>query len=179
VFPLGHLSVGLLSYLAFLQIRRFRGRAVVLSPRSLATLSVATQVPDLIDKPLAHVGLLASGRSLGHSLLFALVVVALAWPVARRIDWTELPVVLGVGVVSHALTDAYQPLSAGDWAAARFLLYPLTSPVIYPGEAMPPIGRVLAHYSTLTPGRELWLAGLACVALAWHLWRVTREEPSP
>jgi hypothetical protein len=111
--------------------------------------------------------------------LFALVVVALAWPVARRIDWTELPVVLGVGVVSHALTDAYQPLSAGDWAAARFLLYPLTSPVIYPGGESPPIARVITHYATQTPGRELWLAVLACVALAWHLWRVTRQEPSP
>ena len=65
MWPWGHLAVG---YLVYSGLSRWRfGRL----PGSVATLAVAlgTQLPDLVDKPLAWtVNVLASGRSLAHSL---------------------------------------------------------------------------------------------------------------
>jgi len=66
MWPWGHLAVG---YVAFSVFVRFRlGRQP--SGHAALALAVATQLPDLIDKPLAwQFGLLSSGISVAHSIL--------------------------------------------------------------------------------------------------------------
>ncbi|PSQ17916.1 hypothetical protein BRC99_00275 [Halobacteriales archaeon QS_7_69_60] len=89
MLPWGHLAVGYLAY--SLAVRGRTGGP----PAGLATaaLAVGTQFPDLIDKPLvAWVSLLPSGRSLGHSLLFAAACGVGLWYLGRRfLFWPVTP----------------------------------------------------------------------------------------
>ena len=101
MWPWGHFAVAYLSYVA---IVRMRGGEQRLWP--LVAVAFGSQLPDLVDKPLAWTfAVLPSGRSLMHSLFAALVVVAVAYWVARRIQREEIAVALGVGTVSHSLSD--------------------------------------------------------------------------
>lgn len=133
VFPLGHLAVAYLLYV---------GYAVPASHRlparwALISLFVASQVPDLVDKPLAYYGVLANGRAFAHSLFTFAVVSVLVWLVARRLlanqpegSWRYhlvrlVPVSFAVGYVSHLIADAHRALLAGNYFGARWLLWPI------------------------------------------------------
>ena len=124
MWPWGHLAVGYLLYSALARWRFDR------SPADHAALFVlfGTQFPDLIDKPLAWTfQLLPSGRSLGHSLLTAIVVCALVWWYARRHGYALPALGFAVGYVTHLLTDAIAPLLGGQYAYMAFLGWPLLS----------------------------------------------------
>ena len=74
MWPWEHLAVG---YIAFSVMQRVGGRQGV-PALAVVALALGTQLPDLIDKLLGWgIGILPGGRSLGHSLLFALPVVVL------------------------------------------------------------------------------------------------------
>lgn len=176
MFPLGHLAVGYLCYLAVTVVRHLRGRPVAFPPASLAVLAVATQAPDLIDKPLAYAGVLASGRSLGHSLLFVAALVVLVGVLARRVDRPEVTPVVAIGLVSHVLADSYRLLLAGEWSEARYLLYPLTDPLVYPGDGTPPLARILSHYASMGVTAETVAVALAAVGVVWHVRRARRSR---
>ena len=122
VWPWGHLAVGYLAYAAVLDRRLRRppgGLAVVV-------LAVATQLPDLVDKPLAwHLAVLPNGRSLAHSALVATVVVLLVgWALRARGDG-DLAVAFGVGYYAHLAADAVGPILTGEWEGLAFLAWPL------------------------------------------------------
>lgn len=125
MWPWGHAAVGYLLYSVF--IRRSRGQP----PEGLAVLALAlgTQLPDLIDKPLAwSVAVLPTGRSLGHSLLTVALVLGVGWWVVGHGRRRYL-VALGVGWVSHSVGDMVNLFAGGDFAYANFLLWPvLTTP---------------------------------------------------
>jgi hypothetical protein len=76
MWPWGHLALGYLLYSPFARARFGR------PPTDRATLLLAfgTQLPDLVDKPLAwRLDVLPAGRTLGHSLLSVVAVSALVY----------------------------------------------------------------------------------------------------
>lgn len=93
-------------------------------------LLLGTQLPDLIDKPLAWFGVLQAARSLGHSLLVAgpLVVLLALW--LRRRGRGPAGEALVVGFVSHLLGDAASAVTDGV-DRLSFLAWPLLPPLEY------------------------------------------------
>ena len=160
MLPWGHLAVGYLAYT--LAIRAHRRRP----PRGPAVIALAigTQLPDLLDKPLnAWVGLLPSGRSMGHSLLVALVLGLAVWYLARRYDHEAVGIAFGVGYVSHVVADSISLALAQQWAMLGYLLWPVTPAYRYPGEADRDILAYLLVNLTTPPHFELGLFALAIV----------------
>ena len=122
MWPWGHLAVAYLVYSAFSRSR------FDVPPRAGAALlvAVASQAPDLIDKPLAWTfALLPSGRSLAHSLFFAGLAVLAVRALARRYRQPGLAAAFAIGYLSHLLTDAISPLWTGDFASLAYLVWPL------------------------------------------------------
>ena len=122
MWPWGHAAVGYLLYAG--AVRLVRGDR----PDGLAVLALlaGTQLPDLIDKPLAwSVALLPTGRSLGHSLLVIVPVVVVAWLLASSPRHRRLVAAVAVGWVSHSGGDAAGVLLGDNLAYANFLLWPV------------------------------------------------------
>ncbi|WP_227377258.1 metal-dependent hydrolase [Haladaptatus halobius] len=120
MWPWEHLGFGYLAY--SLVVHRLRGRPP--NGREVVVLAVATQLPDVVDKPLAWtVSVLPSGRSLAHSVLIATLVVALVTMYCRRTGRGGA-LAFGVGYFSHLVGDAYGPALAGEYAYLSFLLWP-------------------------------------------------------
>ncbi|XVH33571.1 metal-dependent hydrolase (plasmid) [Haloferacaceae archaeon DSL9] len=85
---------------------------------------LASQLPDLIDKPLAWgTELLDSGRSLGHSLFFG-VPATLA---VRFFTGPRLTAAFAIGFFSHSLTDVFHPVLRGGSPEPALLVWPLIS----------------------------------------------------
>ncbi len=122
MLPWGHAAVG---YLLYAALTRYRdGERPAEAP--VIALAIGTQFADLLDKPLAwYVGVLPSGRSLGHSVFTAIVVIAIVHWLAVRYDRRELSVAFAVGHLSHLAADSVYPLLRGDWEGLHFLLWPV------------------------------------------------------
>jgi len=137
MWPWGHAAVGYLLYTVSCRVRlgwRPQGLTVI-------ALGLGTQLPDLIDKPLAwNFSVLPNGRSLGHSLLIAGVVIIALQIVAIRLDREPLVTAFGVGYVSHLFADALYPALEGEFYYVGFLGWPLVPPVEYEGS-----DGILAH----------------------------------
>ncbi|WP_299266420.1 metal-dependent hydrolase [Halorientalis sp.] len=128
MWPWGHAAVGYLLYTAYRRSRfdlRPNGVAVV-------ALAVGTQLPDLIDKPLAwQFAILPNGRSFGHSLLIAAALLLALWLVARRLSARESGVAFGIGYLGHLFGDALYPALAGEFYDIGFLGWPLIPAIEY------------------------------------------------
>ncbi|MFB6152309.1 MAG: metal-dependent hydrolase [Haloarculaceae archaeon] len=162
MWPWGHLAAGYLVYT--LAVRGRSGRAPGDWPVLVALF--ATQVPDLVDKPLAWtLSVLPSGRSLAHSLPVAALVLPAVWAVAARRDARPLAGAFAVGYLSHLLTDALYPLLALDFYHARFLAWPLVAPPAYEIEQS-----FLAHFALVdfSPEFAFELLLVAAASVAWH-----------
>lgn len=61
-------------------------------------------LPDLVDKPLAMMGI-GGGRYIGHTLLFGIIVVALFFLWKRRFGFAAI-----TGLASHLLLDLNAPV---------------------------------------------------------------------
>lgn len=162
MWPWGHLAAGYLLYTLYARART--GDA----PGNAAALVavVATQVPDLVDKPLAwSLSVLPSGRSLGHSLVVAAAVLPVVWYGAARRDARPLAAAFSLGYLSHLFTDALYPLLGLDFANVTFLAWPLLPLPTYDVEAS-----FAAHFALISPSPtflfELLL--VAAASVAWH-----------
>ena len=120
MWPWGHLAVGYLGYTVAVRLFRTAHDRV-----ALVALLVGTQFPDLVDKPLAWVGVLAYGRSLAHSLLVLVPLCLVVVVVARRREARQVGGAFAVGALSHTLGDAWDGLVALDVDEMSFLLWPL------------------------------------------------------
>jgi membrane-bound metal-dependent hydrolase YbcI (DUF457 family) len=90
-------------------------------------------LPDLLDKPLSwYIGVLPTGRSLGHSLVFAVPLVLAVALYCRRHDRIDLAAGLAVGLFSHQLMDLLPILWTGS-GSANMLLWPILAVEPYPG----------------------------------------------
>lgn len=122
MWPWEHAAVAYIGYSVFNRLTN--GTTPVAGP--VVALLLGSQIPDLIDKPLAWwLQILPSGRSLGHSLLFALPVSALAIWTGRYRHRTDIGVAFAFGYLSHLPGDVVYPVLLGDRPAVGFLLYPL------------------------------------------------------
>lgn len=133
--PIVHLAVGYLCYAGY--VRRSDGT----TPSEGATLVAlfGAALPDLLDKPPWLLGLTV-GRTVGHSLLFAVPVVLASWLLARSRGRPTLGVAFAVGVASHLATDVPWHVVAGDYEELGFLLWPLTPMPPYSGTK--PLGSI-------------------------------------
>jgi hypothetical protein len=182
--PLGHAALAYVCYaiVAAVTDRRFP------ATDALVPLMVASQLPDLIDKPLAFVGVLRSGRSLAHSLLaFVVVAVAVALlcrELARAVESDRArrlldatPVAVAVGYAAHLVGDAYRPLLAGNYAEAGFLLYPFVPPLSYPNDAVAPWVRLWRVYVDGGPPETTpLLLGAVALFLGVRVWTHVRRR---
>lgn len=124
MLPWGHVAVGYLLYTSLVRYRR--GEGAVPAGAMVVALALGTQFADLVDKPLAwYLGVLESGRSLAHSLLVAVLVVAVVYWVATWYDRREFGVAFAVGHLSHLAADALYPIVRGEWVELRYLLWPV------------------------------------------------------
>jgi hypothetical protein len=132
MMPWGHLAVG---YLAYTVLVRVQGRR---APEGAPTLvlALATQLPDLVDKPLNWWFSIFDGRGISHSLLAVTVVCALVFVLARKYDRDELSVAFLVGMYTHLLGDAGSALLSGQFDRATFLLWPLLPAPTYPKDSL-------------------------------------------
>lgn len=163
MLPWGHAAVG---YLCVSLAVRYRYRIPPHGPAAIA-VAIGTQLPDLIDKPLAWTfGLVPSGRSLAHSLVFLAALAAIAWVLATRYD-RRLEGSAFVGAyLSHVLSDLLPAAMAGEWAKLGVLLWPITPLYRYPDE----LDRsIIGFFLELEPA-ELISLELAVIVVALALW---------
>jgi hypothetical protein len=171
MWPWGHAAVGYLLYAGYRRVRSEtpdHGTALTaVTDAQVLALAVATQLPDLIDKPLAwQFDVLPNGRSAGHSLIvFALLAVG-AWLVFRGTDRRGPLGAFGLGYLSHLGTDGLYPALSGSLSKLGYLGYPLVPPIEYP----PIEGGFLAHLFAIEFGATgVFELGLTLVAmLVWY-----------
>ncbi|WP_247000045.1 metal-dependent hydrolase [Halosolutus gelatinilyticus] len=158
--PIVHPVVGYVCYAAY--VRLDRGEAPASAPAMVAALGAT--VPDLIDKPPWLLGAVDVGRTVGHSLLFAIPAVVAVWLLARRRGHDRLGVAFAIGYCSHVATDVPWHVLAGDYRELGFLLWPITPMPPYTGTKV--LG-TLAGVEVTT----LWLEAIVLVAGVALWWR--------
>ncbi|TKX52721.1 metal-dependent hydrolase [Halorubrum sp. SS7] len=171
MLPLGHLAFAYLWYALYAATSTHR------LPARLALLPLAfgSQFPDLIDKPLAYIGVLTYGRSLAHSLFtFALCTFTVWWLATwLRGRWSAetrperlrivTPAAFAIGYASHLLGDTYRFLLSGDLWAARVLLYPLFPVPESPADDIAPWIRLFEIYQEMGTHPQITLIVVAIV----------------
>jgi hypothetical protein len=169
MLPWGHPAVG---YLAYSLAVRACSRTPHSGPAVLA-LVVGTQAPDLLDKPLTvWVAVLPAGRSLGHSLQFALAIGGVLWLLARHTDRRGA----AIGLVAGHLTHTVPAALAGRWRELGFVLWPVTPAYLYDAD-----DRVLVDYllTQLTNPPHTQLVVLALAASLGVIDDHPREQNGP
>lgn len=170
MWPWEHLALGYLLYSGY-----SRGRHRQPPPESAAVvLAVATQLPDLVDKPLAWtVGVLPSGTTLAHSALTAVPLVVLVLLATRWLDRSADGEAFAVGYGSHLLGDMGYRLLVED-EPVTFLLWPLLSqPPDDPAGFVSKLGEYLGEFvAFLGTGEGVWylLLEAALLAVAFLVW---------
>ncbi|AGB37005.1 metal-dependent hydrolase [Natronococcus occultus] len=153
--PVVHLAVGYLCYAAY---ARWRRDDVPAETPALVAI-VGAGLADLIDKPLHAADVVPVGRTIGHSLLFVVPLVAVVWLLARRRDRELLGVAFAIGYGSHIATDIPWHVLSGDYDELGFLLWPITHMPEYSG--VKPLGTVPGLGIEAT---TLWLEAVILVA---------------
>lgn len=88
---------------------------------TIAAVLLGTQLPDLIDKPLAwSFGLLLSGRMFAHSLVVSLPVLAVGGMLAARRGHGRRAAVFGIAYLSHIIGDFYPII----WQGTDYYFFP-------------------------------------------------------
>lgn len=124
MWPWEHAALGYLLYSLGLRVS---GRSPPSDAAALLVL-VATQFPDLVDKPLSWgLGVFTTGFALGHSVFLAvpLGVLGLAW--AGRAGRRRLGVAATVGYWSHLAADVLDPVRYGEPPAPARVLWPVVT----------------------------------------------------
>lgn len=124
MWPWEHLFFGYLLYSGVVHLRHRR------PPGDTGTivLALATQFPDLIDKPGSWVfGVLPSGTSVAHSIFVAVPVAVFALVFARRRGVPEIGISISVGYLSHLVGDISYSALLGGKPSVGVVLWPLVS----------------------------------------------------
>lgn len=183
MLPLGHVAFGYLLYAGYARVTRIRAPPQY----SLVVLAFGTQFPDLVDKPLAYVEILVSGRSLAHSLFAFLIVSAGIWKVANYLKpkleagwrlqlclWAPAAFVIGYG--SHLVGDSYKALLAGNVHDVGFLVYPLYALQESPADDIAPWTRMVRIYRDMGTHPQLEFIALAlAVFVGTRIWAFRRR----
>lgn len=124
MWPWEHLAFGYVLYSAWAHLAWKR------SPRSAEALALvlATQFPDLVDKPLSWgLGIFPQGYALGHSIVFSVPVAAVVAAASLRHDRPAVGVAFALGYASHLAGDVLSPALKGDGLGFDRLLWPFVS----------------------------------------------------
>lgn len=122
MWPWEHLAFG---YIVYSLAHRILTRRGVGTPAAL-TVALATQLPDLIDKPLAWTfDVLPSGVSLAHSAFFVPPATLAVYLAGRWSGFRRLWIPFLVAYVSHLFGDGISGIVYGDNPSFSFLLWPL------------------------------------------------------
>ncbi|MBX0286453.1 metal-dependent hydrolase [Haloarcula salinisoli] len=121
--PPEHLAFALIPLIGYTLVRYRR------PPTGYAMLYVvlATQLPDLIDKPLAWTfGIIPSGRMLAHSIVLSGPLLCLGYLLALRRGRGRPAAVFSLAYLSHLVGDFYPILTQGtDYYFFPNLFWPL------------------------------------------------------
>ncbi|AWB26709.1 metal-dependent hydrolase [Halococcoides cellulosivorans] len=165
MWPWGHLAV---AYLALAGFEWHRDREPTIGVTAVAL--VGSQLPDLIDKPLAWtLDVLPVGRSLAHSVVvLAPLIAVVAILAGRRHRRVVVAGTLGIG--SHLGADGLGGILAGEFGELSYLGWPLLDPPTYTVDQS-----FLAHLLAMELTPLFVLQGLL-VAVALAVWAHSRRE---
>lgn len=125
MWPWEHLAFAYILYSLYANVIRRS------SPTAEETLAVAfgSQLPDLVDKPLAWTfGVTETGYSIGHSIFVAPLVCLAAYALASSRGQRSLAGAFSIAYLSHLVADVIDPLLRGRALEPRVVLWPVTSP---------------------------------------------------
>lgn len=169
MWPWDHLAVG---YVAYSLGRRVASRPPPSVGAAIAVL-VGSQFPDLVDKPLGwSLGVLPSGVSLAHSLLFALPVCTAVYAWRWRAGAPEQGVAFAVATLLHPVADALYPAVLGQEHKLEILLWPLL-PVTHssPVSVTNHLFHLASQFGAVVLGpRGVAVVGLEVALLATATW---------
>lgn len=125
--PWGHFLAGFVPLCLYVVLRYRRLPSV----DTVFLILVATQLPDLVDKPLAWVfGVFPSGRLVAHSVVFAVPTVVVVSAVAWWLSRADLGAIFTFGYLSHVYTDHLRLLSEpAGYPGLQNVFFPLVAPV--------------------------------------------------
>ncbi len=162
------------AYLAFSAASHLLWRRAP-STSAAIVAAVAGVLPDLVDKPLAWwLTILPSGRSLAHSLLVILPVLAVVLLAGWLLDERPVAVAFAVGYLTHLAGDVIYPLVVkGEWRTG-FLLWPVVpAPDGSAGGGLPHVQELVDAFVQFlaTPRGTLYLfADVSLLVLALAVW---------
>lgn len=171
MWPWEHLAVAYVCYSLFSRV--VLGR--VPSRLEVFVVAFTSQLPDLVDKPLAWAfDVLPSGATLAHSVFVAAPGSVLALGLAVRYRRPGIGVAVAVGWLTHLLTDVLYPVAYDGSIRPEYVLWPLVpaSPPLLEGLVgnVSLYGRRYVDY-LLSPDGVLYLAfELALLVGALVLW---------
>lgn len=115
--PVEHFAVAALPLVIYSLVRYRR----LPTGRAILVVLIATQLPDLIDKPLAWtVGVLSSGRMFAHSLAIVLPILTIGIYVATRRGLGRPALLFSVSYLSHIAGDFYSII----WLGSEYYFFP-------------------------------------------------------
>ncbi|WP_256469920.1 metal-dependent hydrolase [Natronosalvus vescus] len=125
MWPWEHLAVAYLCYSLYAHL--VSGRSP--TGRETAAVVLGSQVPDLVDKPLAWTfGITETGYAIGHSIFVAPFVCLGISLLAVRMNDRPIAIAFSIAYLSHLLTDVLYPWLRGGSIEPRVVLWPLASP---------------------------------------------------
>ncbi|MBV0925466.1 metal-dependent hydrolase [Halomicroarcula limicola] len=127
MFPWGHLAFG---YVLYSLTRRALGVNTI-AGREVIVLALATQLPDLVDKPLSwSLSVFPSGYAVAHSVFVAVPLGLAALAVGWKYDRVRLGLAVLVGWWSHLVGDVMLAVLTGGAYTVTRVLWPV---VVLPG----------------------------------------------
>ena len=142
--------------------------------RGTLVVAFASQLPDLVDKPLAWLlFVLPGGRTLGHSLFVGLPLVGVAFVVGWVLDSYRGSIAFAVGLLSHLAGDVLYPLVVRGDLRLGFLLWPLVPADGGTERALPHIGELVVVFLEFlaTPRGTFYLvADVLLLTAALSVW---------
>lgn len=154
MWPWAHLAFGYLVYAGYTWARYRRAP----SGWPVLALALATQFPDVVDKPLAYwFAVLPEGRSLAHSLVVVVPLWMILLAYARLYRRGELGSAFVIGYATHLLGDGYGALVAGRFGEVTFLLWPVLPAPDYEAASFAHHADKLARNLARLDGRRLLL----------------------
>lgn len=189
MWPWEHLA---LAYVLYSLVANVALRASP-SARETIAVGVGSQVPDLVDKPLAWTfEITATGYSIGHSIFVAPFVCLAVYAVAARRGHPAIAGAFSLAYLSHPFADLLSQFLREPVVDLRTILWPIASPPPgSPGGFLDHFVRYFVRYvnQLLAGGPSLQIAlqsllGLAVVALwlsdgapiAADVWRLVHPR---
>lgn len=117
MWPHEHVLFAVIPVSAYIGVRYRR----LPSGFTLLLLLVATQLPDIIDKPIAWwFNVFPSGRMLAHSVFIFVPLLGLGYILARRWGWGRRALLFSGAYLSHIVGDFYPIL----WLGTEYYFFP-------------------------------------------------------